>query len=253
MLLSTNVCEERRCGKCEHTGEEITRPAVTTSGGGRVRTVGADHVVNGCHVDAVIGDSYNGSEDAGSNPGNRWTSGSPCEPNETEREARCCVEKPPEAGLVLSFLIVRVCLTVFYVPLDGWDKQSVGDEVADQDRNEGKALRDNSEIVLRVDEGERLNEHEDKGVAESGEEGEDENDGFGKEHLEGTDPGNEDLLERESLLEGCDFVGSVDVGVGAILASLLGDPIHHDSSPSLWNKNKMSELNSAAEDQLVRG
>ena len=106
---------------------------------------------------------------------------------------------------------------------------------------------------MGVDEGEGLDEHEDEGVAESGEEGEGEDDGFGEEHLEGTDPGDEDLFEGESLLEGCDFIGPIDVRVRAVLASFLGDPVHHDGSSGLRDEDEMKELNSAAEDQLGSG
>ena len=112
-------------------------------------------------------------------------------------------------------------------------------------------MSDRPPIVLCVDEGERLDEHEDESVTESREEGERQDDRLGKEHFEGTDPGNKDLFEGESLLEGGDFVGSVDVGVGAVLASLLGDPVHHNSNSGLGNKSKMGELNSATKDQLI--
>lgn len=85
MLLSANVFKERRRRDREHTSEEITRPAVPTGGRCRIRTVGADHVVNGCHVDTIIGDTYDGGEDTRGNPGKRWTSGSPCETDEADR------------------------------------------------------------------------------------------------------------------------------------------------------------------------
>ena len=78
MLLSANVRKEGRRGDREYTGEEITRPAVSTSGRCRVRTVCADHVVNGGHIDTVICDTHNSGEDARSDPGNRWPSGGPC-------------------------------------------------------------------------------------------------------------------------------------------------------------------------------
>ena len=110
-----------------------------------------------------------------------------------------------------------------------------------------------SPIVVGVDEREGLNKHEDEGVTESGEEGESEDDGFGEEHLERTEPGEDDLFEGEPLLKGCDFVGPVYVGVCAVLASLLGDPIHHDGSSGLGDENKMNKLNNAAKDQLNSG
>ena len=106
---------------------------------------------------------------------------------------------------------------------------------------------------MGVDEGEGLDEHEDEGIAESGEEGEGEDDGFGEKHFEGTDPGDDDLFERESLLEGRNFIGPVEVGVCAVLASLLGDPVHHDGNSGLGDEDQVSELNGAAEDQLHPG
>ena len=81
MFLSANVCKEGRRGNCEYTSEEVTRPAVSTSGRCGVRTVCADHVVNGGHVDTVICDADDSGEDARSDPGNRWPSGGPRETN----------------------------------------------------------------------------------------------------------------------------------------------------------------------------
>ena len=112
-------------------------------------------------------------------------------------------------------------------------------------------MSDRTPVVLCVDEGEGLDEHKDESITESGEEGEGQDDGLGEEHLEGTDPGDDDLFEGESLLEGGDFIGSVEVGVGAVLASLLGDSIHHDRDSGLRDEDEMGELNSAAKDQLV--
>ena len=85
MLLSANVREEGRRGDGEYTSEEITRPAVSTSGRCRVRPVGADHVVNGGHVDTVICDTHDSGEDARGDPGKRWPSRGPCETNKAER------------------------------------------------------------------------------------------------------------------------------------------------------------------------
>lgn len=140
---------------------------------------------------------------------------------------------------------------VFFVSPDGWDEQKVGDQIADQDRDERETLGDGTPVVLGVDKGEGLDEHEDEGVTEPGQEGKCEDNGFGKEHLEGTDPGDEHLFEGESLLEGCDFVGPVEVGVCAVLASLLSDPVHHDGSSGLGDEDQMSELDRAAKDQLI--
>lgn len=142
---------------------------------------------------------------------------------------------------------------VFLVSPDGWDEQEVGDQVAHQNWDERETLGDSAPVILGVDEGERLDEHEDEGVAESGEEGEGEDNGFSEKHLEGTDPGDDDLFERESLLERCDLIGPVEVGSCAVLASLLGDPVHHDGGSGLGDEDEVSKLNGAAEDQLISG
>ena len=84
MFLPANVREERRGRDREYTSEEITRPAVSTSSRCRVRTVGADHVINGGHVDTVICNTHNSCEDARGDPGKRWPSGGPCETNEAD-------------------------------------------------------------------------------------------------------------------------------------------------------------------------
>ena len=126
---------------------------------------------------------------------------------------------------------------ILFVSPNRWDEESIGDEVPDQDWDKRKTLCDGTKIVLSVDEGEGLDEHEDEGIAEAGKEGERKNDGFSEEHLEGPDPGDDDLLEGETPLEGRDFVGPVEVRVRSILASLLGDPVHHDSGSGLRNED----------------
>lgn len=136
MLLSTDVRKEGRRGDREYTSKEITRPAISTSSGCGVRTVGANHVINGCHVNAVICDTHDGREDARCNPWYRWTSGAPCESDEADWEAGCCEEEPPKSGLVLRFLIIRMLFAVFLVSTDGWDEHKVSDQVADQDWDE---------------------------------------------------------------------------------------------------------------------
>ena len=113
-------------------------------------------------------------------------------------------------------------------------------------------MGDRTPVVLGVDEGEGLDEHEDKSVAESGKEREGKDDGFGEEHFKGTDPGDKDLFERESLLEGRDFVRPVEIGVGASLAAFLGNAVHHYGGSGLGDEKKMGELNGAAENQLCK-
>ena len=151
----------------------------------------------------------------------------------------------------MSFLIIRVLFAVLLVSPDGWDEHEVGDQVANQDWDERETLGNGAEVILCVYERKGLDEHEDEGVTETGEQGQGEDDGFGEEHFEGADPGDDDLFEGKSLLKWRDFVGPVEVGVCTVLASLLGDPVHHYRYSGLGDEDKMSELNGAAEDQLA--
>ena len=64
MLFAADVGEEWCSGDGEDTSKEVTGPAIATSGRGRVGTVGRDHVVDGGHVDAVVRNTHNCSEDA---------------------------------------------------------------------------------------------------------------------------------------------------------------------------------------------
>ena len=57
--------------------------------------------------------------------------------------------------------------SVFDVSSDGWDKAAPGDKVTDTDRDKGKTEGYGAEMPLLVYQGEGLDEHEDKGVAET--------------------------------------------------------------------------------------
>lgn len=62
MPFATDVGKERRGGNGQDTGKEISSPAVAPSRRGGVRTVGADHVIDRRHVDAVVCNSHDGLE-----------------------------------------------------------------------------------------------------------------------------------------------------------------------------------------------
>ena len=95
-----------------------------------------------------------------------------------------------------------------------------------------------------------MDEHEDEGIRETGEEGEGEYDGFGQEHLEGPDPSEYDLFERESLFEGSDFIRAVEIGVCAGCATFLRNFVHHDGRAGLGDKDEMGDLDDTAKDEL---
>lgn len=68
MSCSADVRVEGRGRESEHTREEVAREAVTACGGGGVRAVGANHVVDGGHVNGVIGDADDSRKDHGPYP-----------------------------------------------------------------------------------------------------------------------------------------------------------------------------------------
>ena len=237
MVGAADVGIKRRGGDGEDTSEEISGPAVAAGGRGGVWPVGADHVVNGGHVNAVVCDADDGGEDGGADPVDGRAAARPGEADQTDGEARGRVEEEPEAGFVLGFFVVGIIVAFLDVAADGGDEEGPGDEVADQDGQEGEALGDDAEVPLGVDEAEGLDEHEDEGVAEAGEEGERQDDGFGEEHLERSDPGDEDFFDGEAFPEGGEFVGSPDVL--SFLAPLLGNVIQHNRRPRLGHEDKV--------------
>ena len=83
VITSSNVVEEWSCRNSEHTSKEITRPAVAACSRCRVWAISADHIVNGCHVDSVIGNTNDGRENHGANPVNGRTLAGPSETNQT--------------------------------------------------------------------------------------------------------------------------------------------------------------------------
>jgi hypothetical protein len=59
-IRRTNVFIERRGIHSCYTGEEVACESVAAGGGGRVETVGGDHVVDCCHVDCEVARSLLG-------------------------------------------------------------------------------------------------------------------------------------------------------------------------------------------------
>jgi len=147
---STDIGEERSCRDSENTSKEISRPSVASSCGSRVRSVGANHVVNRGHVNTVICNSDDGGKDHRSNPGNWWASASPSKSDEANRQAWCSIQKPPETGFVLSSFIVRLSFSFLDIPSDGRDERNPANEITDSDRDESKTLGSGNEVILLV-------------------------------------------------------------------------------------------------------
>ena len=68
VVLATDVGIEWGRWQGEDTGEEVAGPAVAAGSGGGIGSIGADHVVNGGHVDGVVGDADDGGEEHGAHP-----------------------------------------------------------------------------------------------------------------------------------------------------------------------------------------
>ena len=251
---AADVGVEGRGGEGEDAGEEVARPAVAAGRGCRVRPIGADHVVDGGHVDAVVGDADDGAEDQAADPVDRRALRGPSEADQPDGQAWGGEEEPPEARLVLRAFVVRFGVPLFDVAPDGRDEGEPGDDVADADGDEGQAERDGREVPLLVDKAEGLEEHEDEGVAEAGEEGERQHNGLGQEHFEGPDPGDEDFSGGEAILEGHELVRAPEVDgrtvLFALLASSLSDLIHHAGRPRLGDDEEVEELHGTSEDEL---
>jgi hypothetical protein len=60
-----------------------------------------------------------------------------------------------------------------------------------------------------------------------------------EEHSKWTNPCYQDLFCRKSLSKGFELIGPIDVGFLAALVSLLGNLIHHNGSPGLWDADEM--------------
>lgn len=150
------TCEERGSRESENTSKEISRPSISSCGRSRVWSVSANHVIDGSHVDGVVGDTDDTGKDRGSDPVDRATANhsgaGPCEADETNWETRSKPQKPVETRFELSSFIVRFGLTFSNVGLDGWNEACVCNEVTDENWEEGETHFYGSEAPLSVDE-----------------------------------------------------------------------------------------------------
>jgi len=174
----------------------------------------------------------------------------PGKADEADRQAGSGVQQEPEARLVLGTLVVGLGRALLDVALDGGDEEQPCNDVADADGDEAEANLHGAKVPLLVHERKGLNEHEDEGVGETREQRQDQHDGLGEEHLEGADPGGENLLGREAVAEGHQLVGAPDVGTGVLLSPALGDAVHHDGGAGLGDGEEVDDLDKAAEDEL---
>lgn len=153
------------------TGEEVPSETVATRGRGRVRTVRRNHVVDGGHVDCVVGHSDQGREDEGRDPVHgRGAEGGPGETEEADCEARSQEQEPVETVFRLQE-VWPLCLAHLLVLPEEREEREVRKDVADQDRVEGLARGDGAKVPLGEDRCEGIEEGEDQRVAETGEEG----------------------------------------------------------------------------------
>ena len=106
------------------------------------------------------------------------------------------------------------------------------------------------EPILLVHEGERLDEHEDKGIAEPTEKGEDKDDWFCEEHLERSTPCNQDLFGGKSVFERHEFIRSPNIEAWIGLTSLFSNVVHHNRSPRLRDREEMKDLDKSPKDKL---
>ena len=113
------------------TGEEVARKRVPTSRGGGVRAVGRDHVVDGGHVDGVVGGADEEGEEHGGDPVDvvGGAEGGPGEAEEADGFERGEVEEPVKAGFGLEG--VRVAGADGVVPGEEGEEGEPGEEIAD--------------------------------------------------------------------------------------------------------------------------
>lgn len=172
----------------------------------------------------------------------------PSEADETDGQARRRVEKPFQTRLILSSLTVRVFLAFANVALDSRDEGHPGNDVANTNAAESKANLRCAEAPSCVHNAERLDEHEDEGIGESGEERQHQDDGLRDEHLEGSNEVNCKFLAREALLERDNLLRAPYVFTG--LPPPLGSAIHKNGGSGLRDKDQVNELDRAAKDEL---
>lgn len=150
----------------------------------------------------------------------------------------------------MSSLVVGLCLAFSDVAFDSWDERDPADKVADTDGDKCKTDLDGSEAPLLVNDGKRLNKHEDEGVGETREKRQSQDNGLGEEHLEWSTPSDQDLLGGEAIPEWNKLVRTVDVCIDTRLAPLLGNVVHHDCTPSFGYDDQMKNLDESSKDEL---
>jgi len=84
----------------------------------------------------------------------RWAGGCPCEDNESNWQARCSVEKPPETRFVLGDLVIGLAFTFLLIAFDCGEEGEPCDEISHQNRKEGKTYIDSCEPPLLVNDAE---------------------------------------------------------------------------------------------------
>jgi hypothetical protein len=156
--------------KGKDTSKDISRPAIAPRRRSRVRSISTDHIINCCHVDAIVCDSHDSSRDRRTDPVERWSRGSPSENNEANGKTRGRIQKPPETGFILRLFIVGLVLPFLNVTFDDCEEREPADNIADEDRDKGQTQFKSAEAPLIIDEGKRLDKHEDEGIAETTEE-----------------------------------------------------------------------------------
>lgn len=173
----------------------------------------------------------------------------PSETDEADWQARSCVQKEPKTRFVLRTLIIGLGLAFLDVALDSRDEEEPCNDIADTNRDEAQTNLNSTESPLLIHQSEGLNEHEDEGVGKAREERKNQDNRLGKEHLEGADPGDEDLLSREAVSEWDKLVRTPNV-LARLLAALLGDAVHQDGGSSLGNSEAVNKLDESTQNEL---
>ena len=141
--------------------------------------------------------------------------------------------------------------SIFLVPLNRRDEQYPGNNIADADGTKGETLFHSVEVVLiSIDKGEGLDEHEHQSVRETGQERQHQYDRLGCEHSKRSHPGDDDLFRGQAFADWRHLVRTPNVHTWIRLAALLGNLVHHDRGPSFRNKDQMCQLDGASKDEL---
>jgi len=193
-----DVVVQRRGVHGRDTSEEVSRPRVATCGRSRVDAVGRDHVVDGGEVDGVVGDADEGREDHRHDPVRDLRAlRRPREAEETYGLEWRRPQKPFEAAL-RDHGVAAVLLAVVRVAPEPRVVGEVGDEVGQVDGDKRPRDGQDAEVPLLVHGLEALEEGEDEGVGEAGEQGEAEHDGLGDQHDPGAHPDGAELFDGDS-------------------------------------------------------